>query len=132
MIHMKLVQREDLIKNLTKKMAPPLGTFQLCSTPTHEADPSHAHLIRAGGPMGRTAEYQPSAAEASRHIVQRDARILLQIQRSAICQGGEAGHHGQAGKRGQRRYASGRVERVSHAPAFSTDSLRKIRVGGRC
>jgi len=25
MIHMKLVQREDLIKNLTKKMAPPLG-----------------------------------------------------------------------------------------------------------
>ena len=69
-------------------------------------------IFSARGPMGRAEEHQPSSPEAARHPVERDAGVLLQIQRSAVRQGGEARHYGAVGIREQRRCTFKRIEGV--------------------
>jgi hypothetical protein len=108
MIHMKNVHREDLLKQLTRKMAPPLGKLG-CSWDRHQLTGSYAHLLRARGPMGCATQYQPVTAETPRHPRQRNEGLFLQIQRSALCQSREAGNYGQASKRQERRYSIGRT-----------------------
>lgn len=63
--------------------------------------------------MGCVAQYQSSAAEAARPAIERDACVLLQVQRPAVRQGREARHHGAPCGREQRRCASERAKGVS-------------------
>ena len=46
MIHMKNVQREELLKQLTRKMAPPLGQL-LHTRPGMKLISSHSNLVRS-------------------------------------------------------------------------------------
>lgn len=102
MIHMKVVQRDDLLKTLIKKMAPPLGqsspsnpcrlqkqgTFAesllalVCSLLR-----SHPHLVRARNSVGRPPKHLAPAPVAPQPSLERDASILLQVQRPALRQG---------------------------------------------
>lgn len=118
MVHIKGVQREDLLKIITRKMAPPLGSSAAvwCSAKqeTRQSLPlSHSHLITTRGAVGRASEYQPPSPTTPRYPCQRNACLLLQIQRPAICQGGEAGYHGPARERQECRYVARRIEGVS-------------------
>lgn len=53
MLHIKNVQREDLLKSLSRKMAPPLGKLTLLAVLTC----SHSDLVRTRGPMGRAPKH---------------------------------------------------------------------------
>jgi len=77
MIHMKNVQREELLKQLTRKMAPPLGQLSKILTSGTELIISHSNLVRTRGTMGRTTKHQPSTSETSRYSRKRNEGILL-------------------------------------------------------
>lgn len=109
MIHMKNVHRDDLLKQLTRKMAPPLGKTQVSRRQLTFSD---TDLVRARGPMGGAAQHQFAVAEAPRHPRQRDEGVFLQVQRSTLRQGREARDHGPPRQRPKRRHPAGRVERV--------------------
>lgn len=75
MVHMKNVTREELLKQLIRKMAPPLGEYM----PDNRLI-SHSHFIPSRSPMGRSAQHQPLAPKAPGCARKRDARVFLQIQ----------------------------------------------------
>jgi AP-1 complex subunit beta-1 len=47
MIHMKNVQREELLKQLTRKMAPPLGQLSFINCSGMKLIISHSNLVRS-------------------------------------------------------------------------------------
>lgn len=98
MIYMKMINNEDFVKQLVKKMAPPLGQkqkqlkvdsshflFPLRLTATrvrtrNDANHSYALGVGARGPIRRFAEYQPHPAEAAGRPLERGPCLLLQVQ----------------------------------------------------
>jgi vesicle coat complex subunit len=76
MIHMKNVHREELLKQLTRKMAPPLGQL-LLSVSKPKLTISDTYLIRTRSSMGRSAKYQPTTSKTPRYPRQRNESLFL-------------------------------------------------------
>ena len=70
--------------------------------------------------MGRPAKHQPHPSEATRRSGQRDARLLLQVQRPAVRQGREARDHDQARDREERRHVFERAQGVRRFVVFGS------------
>ena len=66
MIHMKNVHREELLKQLTRKMAPPLGEL-IRPYESPKLTTSNPDLIRPRSPMGSSAKYQPTTPKTPRY-----------------------------------------------------------------
>lgn len=122
MIHLEAITRDDFAKSILRKMAPPLGTFlphylsPSLHFPTYSyfspIVSSHSRFLGSRSSMGRSTKHQPDPPETSDGLVKRDESLLLQVQRSTLCQGREVGNHDQVGRGEERRYVLVGIERV--------------------
>lgn len=92
MIHIRQVTREEFVQGILRKMAPPLGSLHFLSLMIntflyiHTFLLSHTGLFCTRSTVGSSPKHQLDFAETTRRPLERNARLLLQVQRSAICQ----------------------------------------------
>lgn len=84
LIHMDRINKQEFVKQLVRKMAPPLGEpfsgkrVSSCSKLTVAR--SNIGLIGARGAVGGIAQHQPDPAKATRRALVGAAHLLLQVQ----------------------------------------------------
>ena len=103
MIHMRGVRREEAHQATRQEDG---------------ASPCNPPLLSSRSPMGGLTKHKPTLVKMTWYLIQWDAGVFLQVQRSAIRQSREARYHGPAGKQEQCWRVFERVESVSSLCPF--------------